>query len=65
VADAHDLRSRPEVRTAVKQLRKALIKGGSKIERNAFHIIDRRGDKLRCVFVLNLGAPGSGTRRGS
>jgi hypothetical protein len=33
-------------------------KGGIKIVRDEFNIIDRRGDKLRCVFLLDLGAPG-------
>jgi hypothetical protein len=46
--------------TAAKQIRKMLVKGGIKIVRNRFDIIDRRGDKLRCVFVLDLGAPGVG-----
>jgi hypothetical protein len=35
-----------------------LAKGGIKIVRDEFNIIDRRGDKLRCVFLLDLGAPG-------
>ncbi len=35
-----------------------LVKGGIKIGRKQFDIIDRRGDKLRCVFVLDLGAAG-------
>jgi hypothetical protein len=34
------------------------VKGGIGIERDEFNIIDRRGDKLRCVFLLDLGAPG-------
>ena len=38
--------------TAAKQIRKVLVKGGIKIGRGEFNIIDRRGDKLRCVFVL-------------
>ncbi|MGA2748336.1 MAG: hypothetical protein ABSG59_06130 [Verrucomicrobiota bacterium] len=45
-------------RTAIKQLRKVLKDGGIKIARDEFNIIDRRGDKLRCAFLLNLGAPG-------
>lgn len=48
----------PDAKTANKQLRKVLAKGGIKIGRKRFDIIDRRGDKLRCVFVLDLGAPG-------
>jgi hypothetical protein len=34
------------------------VKGGIKALRDQFNIIDRRGDKLRCVFLLDLGAPG-------
>jgi len=37
---------------AAKQIRKLLVEGGIKIERGEFNIIDWRGDKLRCVFVL-------------
>jgi hypothetical protein len=48
----------PDIPTAAKQIRKILVKGGIKIVRNDFDIIDRRGDKLRCYFVLDLGAPG-------
>jgi hypothetical protein len=48
----------PDEKTAMKQLRKMLVKGGIEIVRNQFDIISRRGDKLRCVFVLDLGAPG-------
>jgi hypothetical protein len=48
----------PDHKTASRQLRKALNRGGIKVVRNEFNIIDRRGDKLRCVFVLDLGAPG-------
>ena len=45
-------------KAAIKQLRKVLGDGGVKIVRDEFNIIDRRGDKLRCVFMLALGAPG-------
>lgn len=48
----------PDKKTAIRQLRKALGKGGIKVVRDEFNIIDRRGDKLRCVFLLDLGAPG-------
>jgi hypothetical protein len=44
--------------TAAKQIRKMLVKGGIKIVRNRFDIFGRCGDKRRCVFVLDLGAPG-------
>ncbi len=44
--------------TAAKQIRKLLRKGGIKILPNELSVIDRRGDKLRCAFVLELGAPG-------
>lgn len=43
---------------AIKQFRKVLAEGGIKIARDEFNIIDRRGDKLRCVFLLDLGTPG-------
>jgi hypothetical protein len=45
-------------RTAIKQIRKVLNDGGIKIARDEFNIIDRRGDKLKCVFLLDLGVPG-------
>ncbi|HEY3855670.1 MAG TPA: hypothetical protein VGO67_14875 [Verrucomicrobiae bacterium] len=45
-------------RTAAKQIRRILVKGGIKVVGDQFDIIDRRGDKLRCYLVLDLGAPG-------
>ena len=48
----------PDKRTAIRQLRRVLRDGGIKVVRDQFNIIDRRGDKLRCVFILDLGAPG-------
>ena len=45
-------------KTAIRQLRKVLRDGGIKVVRDEFNIIDRRGDRLRCVFLLDLGAPG-------
>ena len=48
----------PDRKTAIRQLRKVLREGGLKVVRDEFNIIDRRGDKLRCVFMLDLGAPG-------
>lgn len=47
----------PDKKTAIRQLRKVLSDGGIKVVRDEFNIIDRRGDKLRCVFLLDLGAP--------
>ncbi len=47
-----------DTKTAIRQLRKVLCDGGIKVVRDEFNIIDRRGDKLRCVFMLDLGAPG-------
>ena len=44
--------------TAIKQLRKILKDGGIKIARDQFCIFDRRGDKLKCAFLLDLGVPG-------
>jgi hypothetical protein len=49
----------PDKKTAIRQLRKVLRDGGIKIVRDEFNIIDRCGDKLRCVFLLDLGAPGA------
>jgi hypothetical protein len=48
----------PDNDTAVKQLRKVLRLCGIKIDRDVFSINDRRGDRLRCVFLLDLGSPG-------
>lgn len=44
-------------KTAIRQLRKVLRDGGIKVVCDEFNIIDRRKDKLRCVFMLDLGAP--------
>jgi hypothetical protein len=33
-------------------------RAASRVLRDEFNIIHRRGDKLRCVFLLDLGAPG-------
>ncbi|HZM02043.1 MAG TPA: hypothetical protein VFC44_03380 [Candidatus Saccharimonadales bacterium] len=35
----------PDMKVAVKQMRKTLADGGIKIDRDQFNIIDRRGDK--------------------
>jgi len=43
---------------AAKQIRKLLVKGGLKVLANELSVIDRRGDKLRCAFVLEPGTPG-------
>jgi len=48
----------PDTKTAIKQLHQVLKDGGINIARDEFNIIDRRGDKLRCVFLLDLGVPG-------
>jgi hypothetical protein len=48
----------PDTKTAIKQLRRVQADGGIKVMRDEFNIVDRRGDKLRCVFLLDLGAPG-------
>ena len=45
-------------RTAVKQIHRILVKGGIRVVGDQFDIIDRRGDKLRCYLVLDVGAPG-------
>ena len=43
---------------AARQIRRVLSKGGLKIARDEFNICYRRGDRLHCAFVLELGAPG-------
>jgi hypothetical protein len=48
----------PDRKTAIRQLRKILRDGNISVVRDQFNIIDRRGDKLRCVFLLEKGAPG-------
>ncbi|HEX5220273.1 MAG TPA: hypothetical protein VFZ59_11950 [Verrucomicrobiae bacterium] len=44
-------------KTAIRQLRKVLRDGGIKVVCDEFNIVDRRGDKLHCVFMLAVGAP--------
>ncbi len=44
--------------TAAKQIRKVLVKGGIKIQRNELNIVSRSKDWIQCAFVLELGAPG-------
>jgi len=48
-----------EKRTAIRQLRKIFRNGGLGIAPDECNIIDRRGSKFRCVFILDLGAPGA------
>jgi hypothetical protein len=48
----------PDIKTATNQIRKILKDGGIKIARDEFCIFDRRGDKLKCAFLLDLGVPG-------
>ena len=43
---------------AAKQIHSILRRGGIEIQLGDFNIADRRRDKLRCVFFLNVGAPG-------
>ena len=45
--------------TAAKQIRKLLVKGRIEILPKELSVIDRRGDKLRCAFVLDKGTPAS------
>ena len=52
-----------DTRAAIRQLREILRDGGIKVVRDEFNIIDRRGDKLVVVFMLDLGAPGILYRR--
>jgi hypothetical protein len=44
--------------TAAKQIRKILCKAGIKIRRDELSVVSRSKDRLRCAFVLELGAPG-------
>ena len=48
---------------AIRQLRKILRDGGLKVANGEFNIIDRRGDKLRVVFMLDIGSSGTVYRR--
>jgi len=48
----------PDTDTAIGQIRSVLNKGGIRLKRDEFNIIDWRKDKLRCVFMFNYGAPG-------
>lgn len=47
-----------DTKKAIRQLRKVLRDGGIDIVRDEFNIVDRRGDKLRVVFMLAQGTPG-------
>jgi len=53
----------PDHKPAIRQLRKILRDGGLKVVNGEFNIIDRRGDKLRVVFMLDIGSPGTVYRR--
>ena len=44
---------------AARQIRKLLVDGGIKIGRGELSVIDRRGDQLRCAFVLGPGKYGN------
>ena len=48
-----------EKKAAIRQLRRVLRDAGIRVVRDEFNIIHRRGDKLRCVFMLDLGSPGA------
>ena len=48
----------PDKKKAIRQLRKVLRDGGIRVVRDEFNIIDRKQNKIRCVFILDLGAPG-------
>jgi hypothetical protein len=48
----------PETEIAIAQIRTVLNKGGIRLKRDEFNIIDWRKDKLHCVFMFNYGAPG-------
>ena len=53
----------PDKKLAIRQLRKILCEGSLKVAHDEFSIIDRRGDKLRVVFMLDLGGGGILQRR--
>ena len=53
----------PDKKAAIRQLRKILSDGGLKVVNKELNIIDRRGDQLRIVFMLDLGSPGTVYRR--
>ena len=42
----------PDKSLAARQIRKAVVRGGIKIGSGEFSIIDRRGDRLTCAFVI-------------
>ena len=48
----------PDTDTAIGQIRSVLTKGGIRLNRDEFNILDWRKDRLHCVFVFNYGAPG-------
>jgi len=48
----------PDQPTAAKQIRKVLVKGGIKIQRDDLSIVSRSKNWIQCAFFLELGAPG-------
>ena len=44
--------------TAIGQISSVLRKGGIRLTRNEFAILDWRKDKLRCFFMFDYGSPG-------
>ena len=51
----------PDNDAAAKQLWRILCDGGLKVVNNQLNIVDRRGDKLRIAFRLDLGSPEAAT----
>jgi hypothetical protein len=44
---------------ASRQVRQVLKKSGLKVKPDEFRVLRQDGDRLRCVFLMNLGAPGT------
>jgi hypothetical protein len=45
-------------RVASRQIRRVLVKSGIKVRAGELNVIEQRGDRLRCVFILSCGRAG-------
>ena len=45
-------------RVASRQIRRVLAKSGIKVRAGELNVIEQRGDRLRCVFILSCGRAG-------
>src|SRR5512138_1212190 len=43
---------------ASRQVRRVLKKSGLRVKPDEFRVLRQDGDRLRCVFLMNLGVPG-------